>query len=286
MIINRKKLINVPPIRNRKNINKRKINHHLENNKNSPHEDKSSQKIMEINEMDNKKALEIMKYNDRELNNLQFKSAMKYDNRTYWQFYLSLLRTEHILMKVSNSKDYNSKAIKIYLCLYNFGLSFTVNALFFNDETIEKIFEDAGKFNLLYQFPQIIYSSVISFFFGIIIDILALSEESILVLKNEKISKNIMNNAKKLFIILQMKFLYFYILSFLFLLIFWYYITCFCSVYKNTQYHLIKDTIIGFVLSLVNPFLFKLIPGIFRIYGLKHKNLVFYKFSKVLEIVC
>ena len=241
---------------------------------------------MESNENENNKALELMKFNDRELNDLQFKSALKYDNRTYWQFYLSLLRTEHILMKVSNSRDYNSKSIKIYLCLYNFGLSFTVNALFFDDETIEKIFEDAGKFNLLYQIPQIIYSSVISFFFGIIIDILALSEESVLALKKEKISKNIMNNAKKLSIILQIKFLYFFIFCFLFLLLFWYYITCFCAVYKNTQYHLIKDTLIGFVISLLNPFIFKLIPGLFRIYGLKNKNYIFYKFSKILGMIC
>ena len=60
-----------------------------------------------------------------------------------------------------------------------------------------------------------------------------------------------MNNAKKLSIILQIKFLYFFIFSFLFLLIFWYYITCFCAVYKNTQYHLIKDTLIGFVIFFV-----------------------------------
>ena len=107
-----------------------------------------------------------MKFNDRELNDLEFKQALKYDNRSYFQFCLSLLRTEHILMKVSNSKDYNSKVIKIYLCLYNFGLSFSINALFFDDETIEQIFADAGKFNFIYQIPQIIYSSVISFFFG------------------------------------------------------------------------------------------------------------------------
>ena len=92
-----------------------------------------------------------------------------------------------------------------------------------------------------------------------------------------------MNNAKKLSIILQIKFLYFFIFCFLFLLLFWYYITCFCAVYKNTQYHLIKDTLIGFVISLLNPFIFKLIPGLFRIYGLKNKNHIFYKFSRILE---
>ena len=240
---------------------------------------------MESDEKENTKVMEIMKFNDRELNDLQFNSALKYDNRTFWEFYFSLLKTEHILMKVPYQRDYNSRIIKMFLCLYNFGLSFTINALFFDDETIEQIFADDGKFNFLYQIPQIIYSSVISFFFGNIIDILALSEENVLAFKNEKISKNIMNNVKKLLIILQIKFLYFFILSFLFLLIFWYYIICFCAVYKNTQYHLIKDTLISFGTSMFTPFGLYLIPGILRIPGIKKKSLILFKLSQALQMI-
>ena len=268
------------------------INRNININKNAPpiktqnKENKREKTILDLDENENKKVNDIMKFNDRELNDLEFKEALKYDNRSFWKFYLSLLRTEHILMKVTNTQDYNSKAIKVYLCLYNFGLSFSVNALFFDDETIEQIFADDGQFNFIYQIPQIIYSSIISFFFGNIIDMLALSEESVLALKNEKATKNSMDNAKKLSIILQIKFLYFFILSFIFLIICWYYITCFCAVYTNTQYHLIKDTLIGFLTSLLNPFLFKLIPGIFRLYALKHKKNVIYKFSKILEMLC
>ena len=115
---------------------------------------------------------------------------------------------------------------------------------------------------------------------------LALSEENVLNLKSEKASKNSEKSGKKIVIILQIKFLYFFILSFLFLLMIWYYITCFCAVYKNTQYHLIKDTLIGFFISLLSPFATKLLPGIFRIYGIKRKNLILFKLSKILEMIC
>ena len=37
-----------------------------------------------------------------------------------------------------------------------------MNAIFFNDETMHKIYEDEGSFNLIYNLPQIIYSSIIS----------------------------------------------------------------------------------------------------------------------------
>ena len=104
------------------------------------------------------------------------------------QIYYSFLKTDHILIKILNSKDYNSRFIKIFLCFYNFSLSFTMNALFFNDETIHKIFEDEGQFNFIYQLPQIIYSSILSYLLGMILDYLALSEDNILELKIERVS--------------------------------------------------------------------------------------------------
>ena len=101
---------------------------------------------IQINKTQTEKANEIMQNNDRELNDLEYNSALRYDNRTFFQYYYSLLRTEHMLMKVLNSGDYNSKLIKIYLCFFNFGLCYTVNALFFSDETVHQIYQDGGDF--------------------------------------------------------------------------------------------------------------------------------------------
>ena len=261
-------------------------------NKKKPNEKNnmsSSLQDFKINKNMREEAKNILKINEGELNNLDYKSALENDDRTICQYYYSLLRSEHMLLKIFNSKDYNSSKIKFYLCFYEFGLSFTVNALFFNDENIEQIFKDNGKFNLLYQIPNIIFSSIITFIFSYTLDSLAFSGEYILIFKNEKITEslaNTINNAKKLWIFLQLKFLYFFIISFLFCLICWYYITCFCAVYKNTQYHLLTDTIISFVICLLNPFILKLIPSILRIYGIKHKNPFIFKLSKIFEIIC
>ena len=43
-------------------------------------------------------------------------------------------------------------------------------------------------------------------------------------------------------------------------------------IYKNTQIHLLKDTLISFGLSLSIPFVFYLLPGIFRIPSLSDIN--------------
>ena len=82
-----------------------------------------------------------------------------------------------------SSKDYNLLSTKIGLLIFSFCLYFTVNAFFFTDKTMHKIYEDKGVFNFLYQLPQILYSTLISSVINIIIKYFALSEKSIINLK-------------------------------------------------------------------------------------------------------
>ena len=62
-----------------------------------------------------KKTKEIMSYNDEEMNNLSYKSALKIDKRSYCQYYLSLLKTKHILIFsfYNHYNNYNSQIVKI-----------------------------------------------------------------------------------------------------------------------------------------------------------------------------
>ena len=60
----------------------------------------------------------------------------------------------------------------------------------------------------------------------------------------------------------------------------------FGAIYRNTQVHLLKDTLISFALSLLYPFAFYLLPGLFRITALsdeKRKRNLLYKFSLFLQ---
>ena len=94
--------------------------------------------------------------------------------------------------------------IKILLLLFSFIIYFGVNTLFFNDSTMHKIYLEEGSFNLIYQLPQIIYSSLISSILNIILKQFALSEKNILQLKPNKndefINKSPENIIKFLFI--------------------------------------------------------------------------------------
>ena len=122
----------------------------------------------------------------------------------------------------------------------------TINSLFFTDDTMHKIYEDKGKFNFLYQIPQILYSTIISRIIDSIIKSLALSQKNIVEFKQEK-EMNKYIKYKRLLQKIKIKFILFFITSFIVLILFWYYISCFCGIYVNTQTHLIMDLALSFV---------------------------------------
>ena len=211
--------------------------------------------------------------NDYEKNHLYYEKALIHDKRTYCNYYWSLLKTKHlILFSFLPANDYNLFSLKICTFLISFSLYFNINCFFFRDKTMHKIYIDKGKYNIVYQIPQVLYSLIISVIFNSIFKLLSLSQKNILSIKKNKKAVNAIKKSKEIHTNINIKFIVFFILGNIFLLFFWYYISCFCAVYINTQIILIKDIFICFLLSMIYPFGLYLLPGILRISALKAKN--------------
>ena len=153
---------------------------------------------------------------------------------------------------------------------------------------MHQIYEDKGSFNIIYQLPQIAYSFLISTVFNILLKMLALSEGLILDYKKQKDIKDLQLRENALNKKIKIKLALYFLLSTIFLLFFWYYISMFCAIYVNTQIHLIKHTLISFATSFISPLIIILIPGIFRIPALsnpKSKNSYLYTFSKLFQMI-
>ena len=151
------------------------------------------QNIIIINEknirQDNKQKNDdiIIKKEDLELNSLNYEEAILLDHRNYCQYYFSLLKYNHpILFSFGPYNDYNSRIIKIFLFFYFLFFDLAINALFFTDDTMHKIYQDKDKFNIFYQIPQILYSTIISKIINSLIRNFALTQDDILALKQEK----------------------------------------------------------------------------------------------------
>ena len=177
--------------------------------------------------------------------------------------------------------------IKIELYLFSFSINYIVNAMFYSDDTMHKIYVDEGKFDFIYQIPQILYSAILSFILHFILGNLGLYEDNILDVRKRKKSKEDLNQiiydisrVIKIIVIL------FFIITYLLTFAFWIYLGCFCTVYKNTQIHLLKEVLSSFAISFVSPFLMYPIPGLLRIFSLKNKTEdkpYLYKLSQLLQ---
>ena len=153
---------------------------------------------------------------------------------------------------------------------------------------MHKIYIDNGIYNILYKIPQILYSSIVSSFINILLKNLSLSEKQMLRIKHEQSLKITITKSKKIEKCIKIKFIIFFIISLLLIVFFWYFISCFCAVYNNSQIILFKDTLISFGLSMTYPLAINLLPGMFRIPALRSKKKAkkcLYSFAQILSLI-
>ena len=227
--------------------------------------------------------------NDYELNNLEYKDALKYDKRTCCDYYCSLIKNKQLFaFTFCSFNDYNSGIIKKFIFFLSFALHYTANALFFDDTNMHQIYEDEGKYNFSYQLPKILISAVGStVILRIILHILVLTDKNVLQVKNQPSYNLAINMKYKVLKCMKIKFAIFFVLNFIIIILFGYYLTCFSAVYKNTQVYLIENTAISFCFSLFYPFVINFFPSTFRSCSIdkkKRNKSCFYNFSKIIQI--
>ena len=194
--------------------------------------------------LDNKskanKVNEKQVFNDYELNSMNYENSLKIDKRNYLNIYISLIKTKHpIIFSFYPTKDYNTIIVKIDLFFLKFSIYYFINAFFFNDKVIRKIYQEEGIYNFTYFIPFIFYSFIISHCIFVIIKYFSLSETNICEINYISINKSdrLIHKIKRCIII---KYILFYTLSLIFLFLFWYILSSFGAVFQNTQIYLIK----------------------------------------------
>ena len=254
--------------------NKKNKNDEIDINKKNKNVKFRKKSIYELKKVDKShKKYKLLKLNDYELNTLSYQFAIKLDERTLLQYYWSLLkRNQLIFFSFFPNVDYNSRSIKLFFFLHSFSFAFTINAVFFNDSTMHKIYIDRGQYYFVHRLPEKIIASLITTVLDVIIRILSLSERNIIKIKRESDINRAIILSNKIFKLLKIKFSIFFIFSFVLLIFFWYYLGCFCAVYKNTQLYLLKETCTSYLLSLLYPFCVYFLVALLRICSLRSEN--------------
>ena len=227
---------------------------------------------------------------DYEKNWLTYKEALKHDKRSNCDYYGSLLKSKQLfIFTFCSFNDYNSGIIKKFMLFLSFALHYTVNALFFTESTLHQIYEDEGKFNFGYQYPYIIISAIIStVVLRIMLQVLILTDKDILEVKQQETRPLAFIMKKQKLKNIKIKYSLFFVINFILLSLFWYYLTCFNAVYKNTQVYLIENTFISFAFSLFYPFIINIFPTLLRncaIHSSDKNQECLYKFSQIIQLI-
>ena len=84
-----------------------------------------------------------------------------------------------ILFSFCIAKDYNTMIIKLCLFSLSFSIYYAINFIFFDDKMLHEIYENGGKYDIMYFLPKIAIAFIISYIITTIIKYIFLSERNI-----------------------------------------------------------------------------------------------------------
>ena len=231
---------------------------------------------------------QLYKYENDELNDLPFDKALKYDKRSFCKYYCYILLSSHIILNILFiHNDYNLFIVKLGLLFMTFPINLTMNIFFYTSKSMKLNYinslEDISTFwNNIYNS---IYSSLLSNSLLIILKFICLTHGSVRKLRQIRDIDKAQKKSKCVLLCMKIRIIIYFILSLVFLIIFGYYVLCFCAVFENTQVELIKLTFTSWVFSLIYPFILCFFTGILRLLAFKMENSCIYKIKQIFQLL-
>ena len=222
---------------------------------------------------------------DIDFDELNYYESLKEDKRQFttvvWHSFLCKIDITAIFIKKGKYEYY---PLKISVYLFSLLSDFTINALLFSDDVISSKYKNGGEL----KFWESWILSVLSNIFGKILTFGAsnftnYNENLEIFVKEIKIKSKcykycslILNKARKNIRI-------YFILQNILLLLYVYYLTIFCALYKQSQKALFKNYILGALNSILYSLIFAFVITIFRFLSLYYQQIHFFLVSKYLE---
>ena len=236
-------------------------------------------------ENNNSENLNMNSLEDYELNNLELEKASQVDKRSFCRIFYSIIRRNQVILFTFFSwKDYNLWYFKFARFFFLLSTEIAMNALFFFDNSIHELFLSKGKFDFVKFILQIIISSLVSHVIDIVVRFFIMTDKDIYRIKeldNNEINKIMVAKTLKC---INIKLSSFFIFIFVFMIVYFYLITSFCSIYENTQTILLINSLASFAIYLIYPILIYFLFTMFKYIGLKTNSSCMYKTGNIIPI--
>ena len=234
--------------------------------------------------------INMEEYLKPDLDDLDYDDAIKEDKRSFCEFVSERLKEKQIIMNTFYYKEnIRPITIKIILLLLNIDLYFIFNGLFYNEKYLSELFRSNEEENFFSFLPRsisrFIYTTLVGFIIGIIIDCIFIEESKVKRIFLRERDKPVEIRYEISMIITSIKKRYYiFIFLCLFISIFsWYYVICFNTVYPGVKMEWIKSSISIIIIMQILSIIIILLEAILRALSFHYKSEKLYKFKKLLS---
>ena len=225
-------------------------------------------------------------YLSTDLEDMNFHDVALVDRRLFFEYFCDKLKKKQLILQLFFvNSPIKPKTIKILLLILDIEICFVVNAMFINEDYVSEIFHSKSKENFFSFIPRaidrifysIFASIVVSYFMGCLF-----VEESKIkgVFKREK--NNITNlklQINRIMKEVKIRYTIFIIITIIFSVFSWFYISCFNNIYPHMKLEWIKSSLLVIILIHVLSVFVILIETLLRFISFEIKSERMYRAS-------
>ena len=226
----------------------------------------------------NKKEINNLYQTDEDIQDMDYEEAIIYDKRNFLRMYWSFLVDTQIILGTFCTDNYlNLFIIKFSFFIFTFQISFFLNAFFYTDEYISDAYHNDGVLDFITGLPKVIYSLIATLITTNLLRMLSNSKSEL-----KKIIRDKRGNKNYIYFIdiklrkLRKKLIVYFIFVITLGLLFLYYVTSFCSVYRNSQKYWFMGCLESFGMDTAVAIAICIFLAIFRYIAIHKKIKCFY----------
>ena len=222
---------------------------------------------------------------DEDIQDLDYEKAILYDKRSYLRMYWSFLIDTQIILGTFFTDNYlNLFIIKLSFLVCTFQISFFLNALFYTDEYISDAYHNDGALDFITGLPKSFYSFIATLITTNLLRMLSNSKSELKKLILEKrLNKNFISLINSKLRKLKIKLVIYFILVFSLGLIFLYYVSAFCAVYRYSQKYWFMGCLESFGMDSAIAVIVCFVLALFRYIAIKRRIKCFYSIANLIS---
>ena len=242
---------------------------------------------------DNKINLFMKKYLSTSEDDMDYDNAIEKDKRQFFNFLWERMKVNSWFINIIFSDEQlRPRTIRILIVILNIDLYFLVNGLYFNEDYISEVYHSAEKehfFDFISRTNyNLFYASMVGAIIEYMISCFFVEEQKLKNLfRREKNNElNLRPDFSNLLNVIKLRYIAFFITSYIITIFTWYYVSCFNNVYPNMKIEWIKSSVFIMIVMIFVYILLSLLETILRFLSFKCKSEQLYKLSKIFSNCC